>query len=78
MCCTKMEKKCHLVDITVPGDKRIELKEQEKIDNYTELRQESEKDLELVSSCGCSIYNWRPRSDIKKIERLAGEVKHKE
>ena len=27
-------------DITVPGDKRIELKEQEKLDNYTELRQE--------------------------------------
>ena len=27
-------------DITVSGDKRIELKEQEKLDNYTELRQE--------------------------------------
>ena len=38
-----MEKKCHLVDITVPGDKRIELKEQEKIDNYTELRLEVKK-----------------------------------
>ena len=50
----KNGKKCHLVDITVPEDKRIELKEQEKIDNYTELRQESEKDLELVSTCGCS------------------------
>ena len=37
-----------------------------------------EKDLELVSSCGCSSCNWSPRSDIKKIERLAGEVKHKE
>ena len=50
----KNGKKCHLVDITVPGDKRTELKEHEKVDNYTELRQESEKDLELVSTCGCS------------------------
>ena len=39
----KTERKCHLIDITVPGDKRIELKEQEKIDNYTELRQEVKK-----------------------------------
>ena len=27
-------------DITVSGDKRIELKEQEMLDNYTKLRQE--------------------------------------
>ena len=39
----KNERKCHLIGITVPGDKRIELKEQEKIDNYTELRQEVKK-----------------------------------
>ena len=38
----------------------------------------SEKDLELVSSCGCSSCNWSPGSDIKKIERLAGEVKCKD
>ena len=69
---------CHLIDIAVPGDKRIELKEQEKIDNYTKLKQEVKKNLELISSCGCSSCNWNPRSDIKKIERLAGEVKHKE
>ena len=39
----KTERKCHLIDIAVPGDKRIELKEQEKIDNYSELRQEVKK-----------------------------------
>ena len=33
----------------------------------------SEKDLELVTSCGCSICNWNLSSDIKKIERLAKE-----
>ena len=70
----KNERKCHLIDIAVPGDKRIELKEWEKIDNHTELRQEVKKNLELVSSCGCSSSNWSPTSDIKKIERLAGEV----
>ena len=32
------ERKCHFIDIAVPGDKRIDLKEQEKIDNYSELR----------------------------------------
>ena len=42
------------------------------------IKTESEKDLELVSSCGCSSCNWRPGSDIRKIERLAGEVKGKE
>ena len=40
--CAKL-KESHLIDIAVPGDKRIELKEQEKIDNYTELRQEVKK-----------------------------------
>ena len=39
----KTERKCHLIDIAVPGDKRIELKEQEKIDNYIELRREVKK-----------------------------------
>ena len=39
----KNERKCHLIDIAVPEDKRTDLKEQEKIDNYTELRQEVKK-----------------------------------
>ena len=39
----KNERKCHFIDIAVPGDKRTELKEQEKIYNYTELRQEVKK-----------------------------------
>ena len=39
----KTERKCHLVDVAMPGDKRIELKEQEKIDNYSELRWEVKK-----------------------------------
>ena len=31
----KNERKCHLIHIAVAGDKRIELKEQEKIGNYS-------------------------------------------
>ena len=34
----KTERKCHLIDIAVPGEKTIELKEQEKVNNYNELR----------------------------------------
>ena len=32
------ERHCHLIDIAVPRDKRIELTEQEKVDNYSGLR----------------------------------------
>ena len=39
----KTERKCHLINIVVPGDKMIELKEQEKIEIYSELRWEVKK-----------------------------------
>ena len=39
----KNERKCHLIHIAAPRDKRIELKEQEKIGNYSKLRQEVKK-----------------------------------
>ena len=39
----KNERKCHFIDISVPGDKRTELKEQKKIDNYIELREDVKK-----------------------------------
>ena len=69
-----MQKKCHLIDITVPADKRTELKEQEKIFRKGREKEGSEKNLELGSSCGCSSCNWSPGSDIKKIERLAEKL----
>ena len=43
----KTERTCHLIDIAVPGNKRIELKEHEKVDNYSELRWKVKK-----------IWNW--------------------
>ena len=39
----KTERKCHFIDIAVPKDKRIELKEQENVDNHSELRREVKK-----------------------------------
>ena len=53
----KTERKWHLIDLAMHGDKRIELKEQEKIDNYNELRREVKKYLELASRFGCSSCN---------------------
>ena len=39
----KTERKCHFIDIAVPRDKRIELKEQENVDNHSEPRREVKK-----------------------------------
>ena len=73
----KTKRKCHLIDIAVPRDKKIELKEQEKVDNYSELREEVKRSG-TFQSCDCSSCNWSHRSDIKKIERLAQKFRCKE
>ena len=39
----KTEGRSYHIDISVPGDKRIELKEQERIENYIKLRWEVKK-----------------------------------
>ena len=39
----KTERKCHLIIIGVPREKRIESKEHGKVDNYSELRREVKK-----------------------------------
>ena len=36
----KIEKKCLIIDIAIPGDNRIMKKEEEKLEKYEELRQE--------------------------------------
>ena len=43
----KKEKKCVLIDISIPGDIRISEKEQEKINKYDELRVEVKKLWEM-------------------------------
>ena len=39
----KKERKCQLIDKTIPGDSRVELKEHEKVDNYNEVKWEVKK-----------------------------------
>ena len=73
----KNERKCHLIDMVVPGDKRIELKEQEKIDNYTELRQEVKKIWNLSQVVVVPVVTGALGVTSKRFGRLAGEVKHK-
>ena len=83
----KNERKCYLIDIAVPGDKRIELKEQEKIDNYSELRQEVKKIWNLsqvvvvpvvIGALGVTsktLKDWLQKLNIKSsIELLQKEV----
>ena len=65
----KNERKCHLID--------IELKEQEKIDNYTELRQEVKKIWNLSQVVVVPVVTGALGVTSKRFERLAGEVKHK-
>ena len=43
----KNQRKCVLIDIAVLVDKRIELKEQEKVGNYSDLTQEVKKTCNL-------------------------------
>ena len=79
----KTERKCHLIDIAVPGGKRIELKEQEKIGNYSELRQEVKKIWNLsqivvvpdvIGALGVTLKilkDWLKMLDVKSMQKAA-------
>ena len=64
----KNERKCHFIDIAVPGDKRTELKEQEKIYNYTELRQEVKKIWDLSQVVVVPVVIGAPRVTSKRFK----------
>ena len=78
----KTERKCQLIDIAKPGDKRIELKEQEKIDSYSELRREVKKIWNLprvlvvtivTGALGVTskrLKDWLKKLDVKSIIEL--------
>ena len=51
----KNQRKCLLIDITVLVDKRIELKEQEKVGNYNDLTQEVKKICNLSQVVGVPV-----------------------
>ena len=42
-CIDKIAKSCSIIDIAIPGDQNIIVKEQEKLDKYQDLRIELEK-----------------------------------
>ena len=73
----KNERKCFLIGIAMPGGKRIVLKEQEKIENYRELRQEVKKIWNLSQVVVVPVVTGALGVTSKRFERLAGEVKHK-
>ena len=71
----KTERNCHLIDIAVPGNKRIELKEQKKIDSYSELGREMKKIWNLsqvvIGALGVTskkLKNW--------LKKLRGSIEH--
>ena len=43
----KVNKKCLIIDVAIPGDSRVGKKEEEKVEKYQELRQEIIKLLRL-------------------------------
>ena len=78
----KIQRKCHLIDIALPGDKRIELKEQQQIGNYTELRREVKKIWNLTQAVAVAIVigavgvtskklkDWLKNLDVKSSKEL--------
>ena len=73
----KNERKCHLIDIAVPGDKRIELKEQENIDNYSELRQEVKKIWNLSQVVVVPVVTGALRVTSKRLKDWLEKLKVK-
>ena len=39
----KIEKTCHIIDVAIPGDERVSVKETEKTEKYHELQRELER-----------------------------------
>ena len=78
----KTQRKCHLIDIALLGDKRIELKEQEQIGNYTELGRVVKKIwnlkqpvvvANLIGAVGVTqkkLKDWLKNLDVKSSKEL--------
>ena len=78
----KTERNCHLIDIAVLEDKRIELKEQEKVENSSELRWELKKMWNLsqvvvvpvvIGALGVTskrLKDWLKKLDVKSSREI--------
>ena len=67
VCIDKITKSCLIIDITIPGDQNIMVKEQEKIDKYQDLR------IELGKLWKLKTGSWRTRYHISQFEVLPKE-----
>ena len=63
----KIAKSCLIIDIAIPGDQNIMVKEQEKIDKYQDLR------IELGKLWKLKTGSWRTRYHISQFEVLPKE-----
>ncbi|XP_019857837.1 PREDICTED: uncharacterized protein LOC109586107 [Amphimedon queenslandica] len=83
----KREKRCMIVDVAVPGNTRVEGKEDEKVEKYQELRQEivklwGMKKVEVIAivvgvleAVSYRINDWLKRLDINiKVEHIQKTV----
>ena len=56
----KKERSCKIIDIAVPGDCRIEEKEQDKIDKYQDLGRELQKiwnvEVRIIHTISCRLF----------------------
>ena len=79
----KVGRRCFIIDVAIPGDKRIAAKEEEKVEKYQELRQEilrmwEMKKVEVVpivvgalGAITCDIGKWLKKLEIKvRVEHL--------
>ena len=59
----KHEKTCHLIDIAVPGDSRVEAKENEKVQKYQDLARTPQvvASQSEVCSCGSGSAGYNPK-----------------
>uniref|UniRef100_A0A1X7TTG5 Reverse transcriptase domain-containing protein n=1 Tax=Amphimedon queenslandica TaxID=400682 RepID=A0A1X7TTG5_AMPQE len=83
----KREKSCMIIDVAVPGDTRVEGKEDEKVEKYQELRQEivklwGMKKVEVIpivvgvlEAVSYRINDWLKRLEINnKVEHIQKTV----
>ena len=79
----KKERKCQLIDIAIPEERRVELNEHEKVDNYNELKREVKKIRNLtyvsivsiiVGALGIApknLKNWLGKLELKISTELS-------
>ena len=73
----KKERKCQLIDIAIPGERRVELKEHEKVDNYNKLKREVKKIWSLTYVNIVSIIVGALGTTPKNLKDWLGELELK-